>query len=176
MELAPKRILGEKGHRSMGKTQITAEPGVPQIVMVCEFDAPPELVFRAYIDPELLAQWLGPRDLSMTITQYENRDGGVWRFIHTSAEGNEFGFHGVMHGTPSLSGIVRTFEYEGHPGHVSLETLTFEDLGGRTRVRTNAVFQSVEDRDGMIQSGMQRGVDDSADRLDELLARLIAAS
>jgi uncharacterized protein YndB with AHSA1/START domain len=160
----------------MGKTQITADPGVPQIVMVCEFDAPPELVFRAYIDPELLPQWLGPRDLSMTITQYENRDGGVWRYIHTSAEGNEFGFHGVMHGTPSLSGIVRTFEFEGYPGHVSLETLTFEDLGGRTRVRTNAVFQSVEDRDGMIRSGMQRGVDDSADRLDELLARLIAAN
>src|SRR5579871_5622780 len=156
----------------MRKTEITAEPGSHQITITREFDAPPALVFRAYTDPELLPQWLGPRDETMTLIQLENRDGGRWRFIHTDLSGAEYGFHGVMHGTPSLAGIVRTFEYEGNPGHVSLETITFEDLGGSTRIHLDSVFQSVEDRDVMIRNGMEHGVNDSMERLDELFARL----
>ena len=154
----------------MAKAEITAEPGVPQILMSAEFDAPRELLFRAYTDPELLVQWLGPRDLTMTIDCLESRDGGRWRFVHRNAEGVEFGFRGVFHGTPSVDGIVRTFEFEGVPGHVSLETLTFEERGGKTLVRTNAVFQTVEDRDGAIQSGMEEGLNESMERLDELIA------
>lgn len=155
------------------KTQIIAEPGVPQIVITREFDAPRELLYRAYTDPELLVQWLGPRRLTMTIERQDVRDGGMWRFTHRDAEGNEYGFHGVFHGTPSAEGgIVRTFEYEGAPGHVSLETLTLEEHGGRTLVRTNAVFQSVEDRDAMVESGMESGVNEGMEKLDELLARL----
>lgn len=156
----------------MARTQIIAEPGVPQIVITREFDAPRELLFRAYTDPELLVQWLGPRRMTMTVDRLENRDGGTWRFIHRDADGNEFGFHGVIHGTPSPEGIVRTFEFEGFPGHVSLETLTLEERGGKTLVHTNAIYQSVEDRDGMIQSGMEAGVNDSMERLEELVARL----
>ena len=159
----------------MAKTQIIAEPGLPQVLISREFDAPRKLVFRAYTDPELLAQWLGPRRLTMIVDRYDVRDGGTWRFVHRDAEGNEFGFHGVFHGTPSPDGTVRTFEYEGAPGHVSLETLTLEDHGGKTVARTNAVFQTVADRDAMIESGMESGMNAGFERLDELLARLSRA-
>jgi uncharacterized protein YndB with AHSA1/START domain len=159
---------------TMAKTQITAEAGVPQIIMTCDFDAPRDLVFRAYTEPELLVQWLGPRDLTMTVGENEIRDGGRWRFIHTDAGGHEHGFHGVFHGTPSPDGIVRTFEYEGAPGHVSMETLSLTERGGRTLVRTISSFQTVQDRDAMIASGMERGVHDSDERMTELLARLQA--
>ena len=91
---------------------------------------------------------------------------------HERTDGNEYGFHGVFHGTPSPDGIVQTFEFEGTPGHVSLQTLTLEERGGRTVLRTNIVFQSVEDRDGMVQSGMEDGARDSMERLEELVARL----
>ena len=93
------------------------------------------------------------------------RDGGKWRFVHADAGGHEHGFHGVFHGDPSPEGVVRTFEYEGAPGHVSMETLTLTDLGGRTLVRTVSSFQAVEDRDAMIASGMERGVHDSDERM-----------
>ena len=158
----------------MSKTQITAEPGIPQIIIEREFDAPRELVFRAYTDPELLVQWLGPRDLKMRIEEYDVRDGGKWRYVSTDADGNEFGFHGVFHGDPSLDGTVQTFEFEGMPGHVAMDTLTLVERDGRTLVRTVSSFQSVEDRDGMVESGMERGVHDSDERLTELLAALQA--
>jgi uncharacterized protein YndB with AHSA1/START domain len=161
----------------VSKTQIVAEPNTPQFVITREFDAPRDLLFRAYTDPELLVQWLGPRALTMTIDRLEARDGGTWRFIHRDADGNEFGFHGVHHGTPSPdNGIVRTFEFEGFPGYVSLETLTFEERGHKTVARTNVVFQSVEARDGHLQSGMEGGFNESMERLDELLATLAPVS
>jgi len=156
----------------MSKTQITAEPGVPQIVIEREFDAPRDLVFRAYTDPELLVRWLGPRALTTTFDVYEVRDGGRWRYVSTDAEGNEYGFHGLFHGDPSPEGTVQTFEFEGLPGHVALETLTMEERDGRTLVRTVSSFQSVEDRDGMVESGMEHGVLDSHERLTELLVTL----
>ena len=158
----------------MRKTQITAEPGVPQITITRTFDAPSELVFRAYTDPELLVQWLGPRDLALSVDRYDARDGGRWRFVHTDADGNQYGFHGVFHGTPSPDAIVQTFEFEGAPGHVQLDTTTFRRHDSRTLVRTVSVFQSVADRDAMIASGMERGVRDSDERLDELVTKLQA--
>lgn len=155
------------------ETQISAEPGMPQIVITREFDAPRELLFRAHTDPALVAQWLGPRRLTMIIDRWEARDGGTWRYIHRDGDGSEYGFHGVFHGTPTPEyGIVQTFEFEGTPGHVSLETVTFEERGGKTLVRVNDVFQSVEDRDAMVESGMEAGVQEGYERLDELLARL----
>ena len=99
----------------------------------------------------------------------------TWRYVHTDDDGNAFGFHGVFHGTPSVDGAVPTFEFEGAPGHVSLDTATFEDLGGRTRVHVNSVFQSVEDRDAMLEHGMQSGVNEGYERMDALLARLTSA-
>src|ERR1700722_17988200 len=136
----------------MSKTQITAEAGIPQIIVTRAFDAPRDLVFRAYTDPELLVRWLGPRDLSLTVERYDARDGGRWRYVHTDAEGNRYGFHGVFHGDPSPDAIVQTFEFEGAPGHVCLQTATFADRGPKTLVRTVAAFQPVEDPDGMVAS------------------------
>ena len=156
----------------MAKTQIIAEHGVPQILITKEFDAPRELLFRAHIDPALLVQWLGPRTLTMTIDRLEARDGGRWRYTHRDADGNEYAFHGVYHGAPCPDGIVQTFEFEGRPGHVSMWTITFTEHGDTTRLRHNAVYQSVEDRDLDLQAGMEEGVNESMDRLDELLARL----
>lgn len=158
----------------MGTTQVTAEPGVPFIDVTREFDAPRELIYRAHTDPELLVQWLGPRKYAMKVERWDVRDGGAWRFTHRDAEGNEYGFHGVFHGTPSPDGIVQTFEFEGAPGHVSLESLKLEERNGRTVVHTHSVYQSLEARDAMLQSGMADGMNEGYDRLDELLARLAA--
>ncbi len=158
----------------MSRTQITAPPTIPQILITREFDGPKDLVFRAYTEPELLVQWLGPRDLTLTVVHLEVRDGGKWRYVQSDTEGNEHGFHGVFHGAPSPDGIVQTFEYEGVPGHVKLDTVTFEERHARTLVRTVSSFQSLEDRDGMIASGMERGIVDSGERLDSLLATLQA--
>ena len=154
----------------MAEVQIVAEPGVPQILMTREFAASPEALFRAHTEPDLLVQWLGPRGMTMVIECYEVRDGGLWRYIHREADGTEYGFRGVFHGTPTVDGIVQTFEFEGAPGNVALETLTFEERDGRTVVHTNSVFQSVAARDAMIESGMEVGVTEGYDQLDELIA------
>lgn len=159
----------------MSETRITAEPGIPLITIEREFDAPRDLVFRAYTDPELIVRWLGPRELTTRIEEYDVRDGGRWRYISTDPDGNEFGFHGVFHGTPSPDVTVQTFEFEGVPGHVALETLTMTERDGRTFVRTVSSFQSVEDRDGMVESGMEHGVNDSHERMAELLATMGAS-
>jgi uncharacterized protein YndB with AHSA1/START domain len=156
----------------MSKTRITTEPGVPQVLITREFAAPRELVFRAHMDPELLVRWLGPRRLSMVIERYELRDGGTYRFVNRDPGGAEYGFHGVFHGTPTPDVAVRTFEFEGAPGHVSLETMALTEHDGRTTLRTIAVYQSVEDRDAMVESGMETGVQEGYAKLDELLTRL----
>jgi uncharacterized protein YndB with AHSA1/START domain len=158
----------------MTELKVTAEPGVPQVFTERTFDAPRELVFRAFIEPDLLVQWLGPRQYTMTIDRFEARDGGSYRYVHTDDAGNAFGFHGVFHGEPSPDGFVQTFEFEGAPGNVSMDTLTLEERDGKTTVRTNSVFQSVEARDAMVQSGMADGMNDGYDRLEELVAKLVA--
>ena len=159
----------------MPKTRIVAEPGTHQIEITREFDAPRELLFRAFTEPDLLVQWLGPRNLTMTVDRYEVRNGGLWRLVHSDVDGNDYGFHGVFHNDPSPDGIVRTFEFEGAPGHVCLETATFEERNGATLLREISVYQSVADRDAMVQSGMESGVNDSMDRLAVLLSRLKAS-
>jgi uncharacterized protein YndB with AHSA1/START domain len=156
----------------MGTTRITADPGLPFIDIEREFDAPRDLVFRAHVDPELLVQWLGPAKYEMRVDRLEVRDGGSWRYVHVADDGGEHGFRGVFHGEPSVEGILQTWEYEGFPGHVSLERLTLEERAGRTTLRIHAVYQSVEDRDGLIASGMEGGMNEGYARLDALVARL----
>jgi uncharacterized protein YndB with AHSA1/START domain len=150
--------------------KVTAEPGVPQVLTERAFDAPRELVYRAFTEPELLARWLGPHGYTMRIDRFELRDGGTWRYTHTDQEGNEYAFHGVFHGEPSPDGMVQTFEFEGAPGHVSMDTLTLEEHDGSTIVRTNSVFQSVEARDAMVEAGMDVGMREGYEQLDELLS------
>ena len=154
--------------------RITAEPGTALIETEREVNAPRDLVFRAWTDPALLAQWLGPRRLTMRVEAYDVRHGGAWRYVHVDADGTEYGFRGVFHGDPTPDRMVQTFEFEGAPGHVSLDTLTMVDLGSRTLVRTVSSFQGVEARDAMLNSGMAGGMEEGYARLDELLARLEA--
>ena len=156
-------------------TKITAEPGKQEIFITREFDAPQELVFKAFTDPKLYTQWLGPRGLTMTLEIFEPRNGGSWRYIQKDQDGNEYAFHGVNHEVTAPERIIGTFEFEGLPekGHVILETARFEALpGDRTKLTSQSVFQTVEDRDGMLQSGMEEGINDSYDRLDELLEKM----
>ncbi|MEJ7697904.1 MAG: SRPBCC family protein [Candidatus Limnocylindrales bacterium] len=158
------------------KTRVSAEPGLPFVDIERDFDASPETLFRAFTEPDLLVQWLGPRRLTLVVDHFDVRSGGSWRYIHRDTDGTEYGFHGAFHGTPSVDGIVQTFEFEGTPGHVSLDSVVFERRDGRTCVRSHTVFQSVADRDAMVESGMEGGVTEGFDRLDELLPGMPAAS
>jgi uncharacterized protein YndB with AHSA1/START domain len=157
------------------KTIITAERGKQELFITREFDAPRELVFKAFTDPKLYVQWIGLRGLTTTLETFEPRSGGSWRFIQKDESGNEFAFHGVNHEVLPPERIIDTFEFEGLPekGHVLLETARFEALpNNRTKLVSQSVFQSVADRDGMLQSGMEKGVNDSYDLLDELLKKM----
>jgi uncharacterized protein YndB with AHSA1/START domain len=156
------------------QTTITAEPGKQELFITREFDAPRELVFKAHTDPELYVQWLGPRGYEMVLETFEPYSGGRYRYIHKDQNGNAYGFHGTFHEI-SEDLMIQTFEFEGLPekGHVSLDTMRLEKLpGDRTRITIQSVFQSVADRDGMVQSGMERGVNEGYERLDEILAKL----
>lgn len=160
---------------SKNQLSITAEPGKHDMLITREFDAPRELVFRAFTDPKLFAQWLGPRRLTMVLETFEPRNGGTYRYIHKDQAGNEYAFRGVYHEIVPPERIISTFEFEGLPdkGHVVLETARFEILpGSRTRLVNQSVFQSVSDRDAAMQSGMEGGLKDSYERLDELLQTL----
>jgi uncharacterized protein YndB with AHSA1/START domain len=158
----------------MGATNLVVEPGVPTIRMTRDFDAPPGLVFRAYTEPDLIARWMGPRRLTTEIVEWELGHGGRWRYLNREADGTTYAFRGVFHGTPSVDGIVQTWEFEGYPGSVQLQKARFEDLGGRTRVRADVTFFTVEERDGLVASGMEEGMNEGYVRLDELLADLSA--
>ncbi|MFI5461631.1 MAG: SRPBCC family protein [Isosphaerales bacterium] len=158
----------------MSKTEYVIDPAKFDIVMTRTFDAPRELVFRAYTDPKLFAQWWGPRGYTNRIDKFEARRGGEWRVVQTDLSGHEYAFRGVHHDVVTPERIVATFEFEGLPGHVLMQTATFEPVGEKTRLVQQAVFQSVGDRDGMVASGMQKGSDDSMDRLAELLEKMKA--
>jgi uncharacterized protein YndB with AHSA1/START domain len=162
------------GGPTINKLEVIAEPGKQEIVMTRVFDAPRALVFRAYTEPALIAKWWGPRRFSTTIETMEAKAGGSWRFVHRDTHGAEYAFHGVYHDVVAPERIVQTFEFEGEPGHVSLDTMTFEDEGGRTKLLGISVFQTVDDRDGMVSSGMEGGLSESMDRLGELLATMRA--
>jgi uncharacterized protein YndB with AHSA1/START domain len=155
------------------KTIVTT-PGDREIRVEREFDAPRDRVFEAYTDPELLSEWWGPRDTTTIVDHMDVRTGGTWRFIVRMASGEETAFRGVYRDVTPPERIVQTFEWEGMPGHVSVETATFEELGDRTKVTIISLFHTGEERDGMIASGMERGLGESYARLDELLARMLA--
>jgi len=147
-------------------------PSDQEIVLTREFDFPRDLVFEAFTRPEHIAQWWGPRGTTVPSCQMDFRAGGKWRFVSRDADGNEFGFRGEIREVVPPERIVQTFEFEGMPGHVSVETLRLEDLGGRTRMTVTSRFDSVMDRDGMLQSGMEKGAAESYDRLSEYLQTL----
>jgi len=148
-------------------------PSEREIVMTREFDAPRELVFEAHTKCEHLNKWWGPRKYSFELCEMDFRPGGTWRFVERDKEGNEWGFRGEVREILRPERIVQTFEWEGMPGHISVDTLTLEDLGGgRTKLTSHSVFDSKEDRDGMLQSGMEEGAGETYDRLAEFVQTL----
>ncbi len=149
-----------------------ATPSDREIVMTREFAAPRNLLFRAYTDPRLIPRWWGLRNHTTIVDRMDVKPGGVWRFVCTDAEGNEFAFNGIYREVVPPEKLVYTFEFEMMAGHVMTESITFQEQKGRTRVTTRSAFASKEDRDGMIASGMEQGANESCDRLEELLATL----
>ena len=151
---------------------IEAHPDLPLITITREFDAPPDLVYRAWAEPDLVRQWLGPRSIEMDIETWDCRTGGSYRYVAT-AEGHEVArFYGSFHEARPGERLVQTFTWEGMPDGVSLETMTFEPLpGGRCRIVGVSVVDSMEAQAGMMASGMEVGINEGYEKLDELLER-----
>jgi uncharacterized protein YndB with AHSA1/START domain len=156
----------------MADKSFLVEPGKPEIIITRTYDAQRELVFQVFIDPKLLPQWWGPKYLTTTVEKMVVKSGGSWRFIQHDQPGNVYAFHGVYHTVQPPESVIYTFEFEGMPGHVVLETVTFEEQGYKTRMIEHMVFQSVEDRDGMVSTGMEVGTTESMDRFARLLAKV----
>jgi len=156
-------------------TIVNAEAGIeasttlPTITITRDFRATPAQLLRAHTDPELYVRWVGPSDIDTEIRHWDARTGGSWAYV--SGRGDEtYAFHGSFHDVRE-DRIVQTFTYDDMPDSVSLETMTFEDLGdGRTRLHSTSLLDSFESRDGMLASGMETGIVDGYAKLDELLA------
>lgn len=154
---------------TMTEAQIEADPTLPIIRMFRDFSATPAQLVRAHTDPELFAQWVGPNGMDVTIEAWDARTGGSWRYS-AERDGNTYGFHGCFHEVRA-DRIVQTFTFDGEPDGVSLETMTFEDLGdGRTRLHAQSLCASIEERDAWLRSGMETGVNEGYAKLDALLA------
>jgi uncharacterized protein YndB with AHSA1/START domain len=152
---------------------ITAPEGVPFIDIVREFDAPVAAVFRAHSEPDLVKQWLGPNGYEMDIDRWDFTSGGGYRYVHKDDKCGEYGFRGVFHVVRENEFAIQTFEFDGYPDVVALESLTFSDLGnGRARLSIHSVYPTLESRDGMVASGMEVGVKEGYARLEQLAAGL----
>ncbi len=156
----------------MSEPQFIAEPGKQDILMTAILDASPEIVFRVFCDPTLIPHWWGPAYLTTIVDVMDVRPGGSWRFVQTEPDGQTYAFHGFYHEVVPDQRVTFTFEYEDMPGHILMETVRFEALeGGKTKMIDASVFQSVEDRDGMLQAGMDEGAQESMERFERLLKR-----
>ncbi len=150
---------------------IESVPGTSYADISREFEAPVAAVFRAHADPELFAQWIGPRALENRVTHWDFRSGGGYRFEQTDADGTVYAFRGVFHTVRENELIIQTFEFEGWPDEISLDVIRFEELpGGRSRLVDHGVFSTIEALEGMLASGMEKGVSEGYEKLDELLA------
>jgi uncharacterized protein YndB with AHSA1/START domain len=156
-------------------TKMIVKPGVQEIIVIREFDAPRELVFKAWTTASLYSQWIGPRDHSTIVERMDAKSGGSWRYVQTDPAGGKHTFHGFYHEVARPERVVDTFEYDNLPekGHAVFEAINFDELPDtRTLVTERVVFLSVADRDGMVGSGMEMGVVQSHERLDELLKKI----
>jgi uncharacterized protein YndB with AHSA1/START domain len=158
------------GEHQQAERAVVTTPGEREVRIERVFEAPRDRVFALMTDPELIPHWWGPRSTSATVDTMDVRTGGRWRFAVVDSDGRETGFQGAYREVTPPERIVQTFEWEGMPGHVAVETATFEDLGDRTRLVTVSVFHTTEERDGMLASGMESGMQETYERLDELLA------
>jgi uncharacterized protein YndB with AHSA1/START domain len=151
------------------RTQFVVEPGKQNVVIKRVFSGSRDRVFKLVSNPKLIPRWWGPRELRTKVDRMDFHRGGSWRYVQRDAQGKEYAFHGVYHDVVSPERYVNTSEFEGMPGHVTLETTTFKEIDGRTEMTTIVVFPSVEDRDRMVATGMERGVRESVDRFEELV-------
>lgn len=156
---------------STRETSVTVDTEVPLVRIVREFDAPPAAVFRAHVDPDLVAQWMGPSRLRTRIEHWDARSGGSWSYTSLGEPGEEYGFRGCFHEVRPDELIVQTFSFDGAPDSISLERLVLTELpGGRTRLTATSLVESFEARDAFVASGMESGVVEGYRRLDDLLA------
>jgi uncharacterized protein YndB with AHSA1/START domain len=153
-------------------TTVLTTPSDREIVFTRVFNAPRDLVFKVYTDPKLIPQWWGPRHLTTTVDKMDVRPGGLWRFVQHMPNGSDYASKGVYREIVPPERIVGTFEFEGRPGHVAVETATFEDHDGKTKLTLRVFFDTVEDRDLALKSGAEKGAAETQDRLSELLGRL----
>lgn len=152
------------------ETRIVSDPDVPLVRMVREFDAPPSAVFRAHAEPELVVRWLGPRGTEMRVVSFDFRTGGSYRYLHVQ-DGAEYAFYGSFHEVRPDELIVQTFAFEGVPGGVALERIVLAPVGeGGTRLTSTSLVESFASRDAFVATGMEDGVVQAYERLDELLA------
>ncbi|TDU91046.1 uncharacterized protein YndB with AHSA1/START domain [Kribbella voronezhensis] len=156
---------------STNPTTITAPAGLPFIEVTRDFDATPAQLFRVATDPDLVTQWLGPRNLEAEVVEYDVRPGGRYRYIHRDADGTEYAFRGVFHTVEQDALVIQTFEWEGAPGEVCLERASYTKTDTGVRLHTQTVFPSVASRDAAVESGMEYGIRDSYDRLAELIGK-----
>lgn len=156
----------------MDNPTIKSVPGSLELLVTHRFNAPIDLVYRIYTDPKYIPEWWGPRDLITTVDKMEVKPGGIWRYIQRDKQNNTFAFHGVYHSLEPNKRIISTFEWEGVPGHVIFVTTDFAEKDGITTIMQQDLFQSIEDRDGMIQTGMEKGMREGDERFNELLERL----
>jgi uncharacterized protein YndB with AHSA1/START domain len=153
------------------ETTIDVDPNLPTVRIVRDFDAPPAKVYKAWVDPDLVVRWLGPRDTPMRIDHWDARTGGSYRYAAERDGEVLAAFYGSFHELRQDERIVQTFTWEGAPDGVSLDTATFTDLGdGRTRVTILSVVDTMGARDAMVASGMETGIIEGYEKLDELLA------
>jgi len=148
-------------------------PSDREIVITRVFDAPRRLVFEAITRPEHVARWWAPRSMKMLSCEMDFRPGGAWRFVLRAPDGKDYGFRGEYREIVPPERLVQTYEFEGMPGHVSVETATLEEQGDKTKLTVTCLYQSVEDRDGHYHSGMETGTRESHDRLAELLETMV---
>jgi uncharacterized protein YndB with AHSA1/START domain len=160
--------------RTSAATTTFATPSDREITMTRVFDAPRELVFAAHTDAQHVQNWWGQRNSTTIVDVLDVRPGGAWRFVQRDPEGNEYGFRGEFREVVPPERLVYTFEFEGMPGHIVVDTITFEEHDGKTTILSTSLFESVEDRDGMLESGMESRATESWDRLAELLDQLSA--
>jgi uncharacterized protein YndB with AHSA1/START domain len=157
------------GETAVRELNVVTEPGKQELFISRLINAPRDAVFRAHVDPEQIPKWWGPARFTTIVDKMDPRPGGEWRYLNRGSDGNEYAFHGVYHEIVEPERLTWTFEFEGAPGHVSLETVTFEDQGGKTLLKVHAVYQSVEARDAMIGAGMVEGLAETWDRLEALV-------
>jgi uncharacterized protein YndB with AHSA1/START domain len=153
--------------------QVTT-PSDREVVMTRVFDAPRDLVFEAHTSCEHMSHWWGPRRYVISSCDIDFRPGGAYRIVQKGEDGAEYAFRGDFREIDRPSRIVWTFEWEGMPGHISVQTVTFEEQDGKTTLTATAVYDSVEDRDGTLASGMTEGAAETWDRLDEYVQTLTA--